>query len=481
MKMNEQINQRIKDVPVRKSHSQAIVVGGSLAGLLAARVLSEHFERVTVLERDSPADQPAPRKGVPQARHLHILLARGRLVLEQLFPGLVEELVGCGAPVADMGRDLAWLTPAGWGVRCNSGINIVGCSRDLLEWRVRQRLTAIGGVRFYGGCDVTGLSTDEGGTRINGVKARVQHRSDREILLPCDLAVDASGRGSHAPEWLTQLGYEPPDETVVNAHLGYTSRVYRRHPALIDCKGVYVQPAPPDYLRGGALFPIEGDRWILTLAGYGRDYPPTDETGFVEFARSLRTQRIYDAIRDAEPLSPIFAYRATENRLRHYELMSQAPDGIVVLGDAACAFNPVYAQGMSMAALGAATLDECLRDKRGGDLSGFGRRFQMRLSKVNSDPWRIATGEDLRVRGCEGGRPTRINQLLQRYFDGAVKLSTEDAQVRKLVLEVFNMLKPASRLFHPGLVTRILSRPLIRPFRTRFQAVRSKTIEQVRA
>jgi hypothetical protein len=242
--------------------------------------------------------------------------------------------------------------------------------------------------------------------------------------------------------------------------LGYASRVYRRHSALQDCQGVYVQPAPPYYTRGAALFPIEGDRWILTLAGYGRDYPTTDEPGFLEFARSLRSGRVYDAIKNAEPESQIFSYRATENRLRHYERVSRRPEGFVVLGDAACAFNPVYAQGVTMAALGAQTLDQCLkkqkRVRRNGDMTGLARRFQRKLAKVNSAPWMLATGEDFRVRGCDGHRPGHTDQLVRSYVDRVVALSTENARARRLLLQVFNMLKPPSALFHPGLVARVL-------------------------
>lgn len=449
--MNRHLSQ---NQPLRgRIDAQAVVVGGSLAGLLAARVLARHFSEVTILERDQLEAQPAARKGAPQARHLHVLLARGRLILEQLFPGLSSELISRGASVADMAADLAWLTPAGWGVRCHSGIEIIGCSRDLLEWSVRHRLLSIPGIRFVGGCDVIGLSVDPVSDRVTGLKIRTQSRDYIHELGDRSLVVDASGRGSRTPRWLERLGFQPPRETVVNAFLGYTSRVYRRHPGLVDCLGVYAQPAPPLDLRGGALFPIEGDRWILTLAGYGRDYPPTDEAGFVEFARSLRTSRIYDAIRDAEPLSPIFTYRATENVMRHYELMSRQPDGIVVLGDAACAFNPVYAQGMTMAALGAAALDQCLSNQQ-RDLTGFGLLFQKRQAKVNAAAWQMAISEDFRVPGCEGEGPDRFSQQIQRYVYQVVKLSTQHAGVRKSLLEVFNMLKPPSSLFHPRLVTK---------------------------
>lgn len=438
---------------------RAVVIGGGFAGLLAARVLADHFDHVIIVERDRLADQPSPRKGVPQARHLHVLLARGRLILEKLFPGLIAELVARGAPLADMAADLAWLTPGGWGYRCDSGISIIGCSRDLLDWSVRQRLLSFPSVTFFDECEVTGLSTDPEGTWVDGVKVRERTQDNREALLRCNLVVEATGRGSRLPEWLAQLGFEPPRETIVNAFLGYTSRVYRRHPALKNCQGVYVQPAPPDDTRGGALFPIEGDRWILTLAGYGRDYPPADEAGFLEFARSLRTSLIYAAIKDAEPVSPIFSYRATENRLRHFERMPARPEGFVALGDAACAFNPVYAQGITMSALAASILDECLRKyvsrRPGGDFKGFGQRFQERLAKTNKAPWMLATSEDFRVRGCEGKRPGGLSRVIQRYFDTVVQLSTETPEARRAVLEVFNMLKPPISLLHPGILLQV--------------------------
>ncbi len=465
------MNGKIRSVSGRNysresSGTHAAVIGGSMAGLLAARALCDHFESVTVIERDRFSERPTPRKGVPQARHLHALLNRGLRILNSFFPKLQDELTAQGSLVIDMAKDMTWLTPAGWGVNFDSDISIMGCSRDLLEWSVRQQLSAIPKVSFVDGCDVHGLVATDDGNGIRGV--RIQRRDElgaTEQTIESNLIVDASGRGSRTPQWLRELGYQAPEEIAIDASLGYASRVFRRTDKLPDGRyGAYIQPAPPHDSRGGVLFPVEGDRWILTLAGYGGDYPPTDEVAFMNFTRSLRSSILYDAIKDATPLSEIYSYRATENRWRCYEKLSRMPDGLIVLGDAACAFNPVYAQGMTAAALSALTLSECLADQtklhRDGSLAGFSFCFQKKLAKVNSAPWMLATSEDFRVRGVTGGTPDRITRLMQHYVDQVVVLSTESAAVRDGLLRVFNLLKGPQTLFHPQIVLRIVLRLL---------------------
>ena len=391
------------------------MVGGSMAGLLAARVLSDHFGRVTIIERDRFSEGPAPRRGVPQAHQLHVLLKRGKVILERHFPGLGEELIFAGAPVVDMANDLAWLTPAGWGTRFPSELVLIAFSRDLLDFSVRRRLAARGSVRFLEEHDVAGLLPGAGG--VAGV--RVRSRTSEEMRA--DLVVDAAGRGSRAPRWLEEVGYAPPEETAIDAHLGYASRLYGRPPNFrAGWQGVYVQVAPPDFTHGGVLFPIEGDRWMVTLVGGDRNYPPTDVAGFADFARSLRTPAIHEALEGAEPLTPVRRYRATENRRRHYERLSRMPDNFLITGDAACTFNPVYGQGMTTAALGAEALEACLLERgvaKGGVLTGLSKRFQGKLAKVNAAPWILATGEDYRYRGTEGGTPDRTTRFMHRYMD----------------------------------------------------------------
>jgi 2-polyprenyl-6-methoxyphenol hydroxylase-like FAD-dependent oxidoreductase len=221
-----------------------------------------------------------------------------------------------------------------------------------------------------------------------------------------------------------------------------------------------MQASPPIITRGGVLLPIEGNRWIMSLTGGGGDYPPTDEHGLADFVRSLPSLDIHNAVKAAKPLSPIFGYRATQNRWRHYETLSRWPDGLVVLGDAACTFNPVYGQGMTIAALAALVLQQCLRDQQNRErenaLTGLGRRFQKALAKINKGPWLLATGQDVRYPGVQGARPGFGMKLMHEYMDRVTAQATRHADVRQRFLEVLHMTKPISVLFRPDILFKVL-------------------------
>lgn len=342
---------------------------------------------------------------------------------------------------------------------------MLGFSRDLLDWIIRRRLATINNIRFVEGCDVMGLLSNTDGTCVAGVSVRSHQQSHSGICeeeqIQADLVVDASGRTSKAPQWLRALDYQPPQETVLNAFLGYTSRLYRLPTDFqSDWKVVYLQAAPPTRTRAAAFMPLEENRWILTVYGGDHDYPPTDEAGLLEFVRSMPCPAIYNAIKDAEPLSEIYSYRGTENRWRHYERLPRYLEGFLVLGDAACTFNPVYGQGMTTAVLGASTLDECLHQQQqyrpDGDLTGLAKRFQKKLAKINAIPWLLATSEDYRYRGTEGEPPSLLTQLMHRYMDRVVQLTTNHTDVRLALLEVMHMLKPPATLFQPRIVIPVL-------------------------
>ncbi len=440
----------------------AVVIGGSIAGLLASRVLAETSERVTLLERDRFPDSAVPRKGLPQAHHLHVLLARGRQALEELFPGIGEELAAAGAETIDAGQDIAWLTRSGWGARFRSEICSFACSRPLVDHLVRRRIGALGTITVRQASEVTGLVFADGSRRVAGVHVSRRDRSSpgREEIA-ADLVIDASGRTSRTPEWLKAAGFAAPEETVVDAHLGYASRLYRRPAAAAaDWKCLYVQAAPPERTRGGVAFAIEGNRWIVTLGGIGGDYPPTDEAGFRQFMGSLASRELADVVEHAEPLSPIAGFRATENRWRHYERLPSRPEGLLVLGDAACAFNPVYGQGMTMAALGALVLRQSLRGvSPARPPDGLATRFQGALARLNKAPWLLATSEDFRSPRLDGARPGLSSRLMHRYLDRLVAHTTRDQDLRKLFLGVLHMVRPSTMLFRPDTFAKVMLRP----------------------
>ena len=443
----------------------ALVIGGSMAGLLAARVLVEYFDRVTIVDRDHFPTDPAPRKGLPQARHVHLLLARGRDILERLFPGIEAELLAEDAQRLDVIADVRWRNPVGWAMRFRSGITTPACSRDLLDWAIRRRLAAYPQIRFCTASEVTGLRVSADKKTIIGVEIQARTPDATRSAMNADFTVDASGRSSKAPQWLQHLGYAPPAETVITAFIGYASRIYTQ-PSGVDWRGLLMQPVPPTHLRGGVIYPLEGKRCIVTLSGAGRDYPPTDETGFLAFAHSLRDPLLYDTICDLHPLSPIIGYRATENRLRHYERLTQQPDGFVLLGDSVCAFNPVYGQGMTAAAMGALTLAACLREQQhkhpNSPLTGIGKQFQRRLAAKNSVIWLLATGEDFRYSQTEGGQRTPLTKLAHRYIDLTIRRATHDPQLYTQLAEVIHLRQSPLALASPECIWRTL-RPIGRP------------------
>ncbi len=433
------------------NRDHAVVVGGSLAGLLAARVLTAHFDRVTLIERDRYPDDAEYRPGIPQSRHLHVLWTRGLELLELLFPGIENTLVGAGAQEIRVPADVLWLTSAGWRERFDV-TRLLTFGRPLIDWAVRGRLT---GVDIVHGREVAGPVPR--GRDVAGVELRSGD------VLDADLVVDATGRGSRAPAWLASLGYPAPRETLVDPLLGYASRRYAV-PSGFDegWKALYLQADPPATRRTGGLFPQEDGSWICSLSGAGRDYGPTGEEEFLAFAKGLRSPVLYDAIRDAEPLTPIHGFRRTANHRRHYERLPAWPRGFVVMGDAACAFNPIYGQGMSVAAISAMALDECLRVA--GD--GFERRFQRRVARSASGAWLVATGEDLRYRETEAARAGLRTRLVNAYVDRVVAAANVDRSVCAGLLDVLALKSAPVSLFSPTILARIAtnrSRPPVRP------------------
>jgi 2-polyprenyl-6-methoxyphenol hydroxylase-like FAD-dependent oxidoreductase len=435
----------------RQIGDRAVVLGAGMAGLLAARVLAEGYGQVTVIDRDELPDTAMHRRGVPHGRHLHALAARGQQALEELFPELTAELVAHGAPVGNLLTD-ARLYLSGHRLRqAPAGLVLLCASRPFLERHLRARLRALPNVVFLDRCDVVALATTPDGGRVTG--ARVLRRADgsAEELLAADLVVDATGRGSRTPAWLDALGYPRPERDQVRIGLGYATRIYRLPRAALDGDLAVLQAATPQHPRTGALQALEGDRWMLTLAGILGDHPPTDPGGFLAFARSLRFPDIYEAVRDAEPLDDPVGFRFPASARHRYELLDRFPDGLLVLGDAVASFNPIYGQGMSVAALEALSLRRHLQ--RG--IEPQPRRWFRDLARVVDVPWDMAAGGDLVFPDVQGRRTAKV-RLVSAYLARLHAAAAHDARLAIAFIRVAGLVAPPQSLLRPGIVLRVL-------------------------
>jgi 2-polyprenyl-6-methoxyphenol hydroxylase-like FAD-dependent oxidoreductase len=447
----------------------AIILGASIAGLWAARVVADHFDRVLVLDRDHLPEGPDPRPGVPQARQYHILLLRGLQLLRQLFPGAEEELIAAGAVPFDVTNDVKLQVRGRWLRQFPSGQCLLSCSRLLLEATLRRHLRQDPRIGFVEGVEVNGLVTDAAAATVMGVRV---HRRTVPVTTPHaaaglrdgdvlsgDFIIDALGRGSPTPEWLVTLGYPPPKESVVNSFLGYVTRRYRQpldfHPGW---RMLMITATPPHKPRGGMIFAEENNTWVVMMSGANKDYPPTDAGGFDAFARSLDPE-YYTALQAAEPLSKPLGYRRTESRWRHYENLEPWPERYVVLGDAFCGFNPIYGQGMTVAALSAVALGDELA-RAGAQLDGVAQRTERAVAKVTAGAWLLATGADLQWPETVGtaGNSGPADRLARWYLDRLLDTLAGDDHVRMAFNEVNQLIKPASSLFAPNIALRVLGR-----------------------
>jgi len=420
-------------------YAHAVVIGGSIAGLLAARVLSRYFEQVTVLERDTLSEQPVFRGGVPQAKHGHLLLAKGQQIVERLLPGIRGEFANADMPSIHWGKDSAVLTAGGWMKTVESGIHTQGCSRIWLEWAIRRQVACIPNVQIKDNCRVADLIGAAGAVR--GVRL-----SEGEELR-ADMVVDASGRASKTPQWLQSLGYATPPETNVNPFMSYATRWYRALPGfpwklLIS----HARPAEQNW-RNGGIVQVEDGQWMVILGGANKFPAPTNDAEFFDFARNLAAPQFLEALQNAEPISEIHRYQQTANRVRHYEKLPRLPDGLIVLGDAVCTFNPIYGQGMSVAALEAELLDHLLAERE--QLRDFAPLFQKALFKTVSWAWLMATGADLIYPNTEGDRPGWAARRAQRYIDTLTHIMPHDEGLTHTFLRIMHLLDAPTTLFKP--------------------------------
>jgi 2-polyprenyl-6-methoxyphenol hydroxylase-like FAD-dependent oxidoreductase len=430
----------------------AVVIGASIGGLLAARVLSDHFAHVTVIDRDELPVEAATRRAVPQGKHTHVLLSRGSEIMESLFPGLTRGVTAAGAPLGDVGTRLR-IYNDGYLMRRGgpAGMNMLFASRPLIEHEVRTRVAAIPHAEIHTNRHVVGLETTTGGGTVTGIRVSGTGERGPEETIEANLVVDASGRSSRSPAWLEDLGFAPPPEEEVRARIGYATRLYRRRPEDFDGDLVVLVSPVPGTPRGGLACANEGDRWTVTLVGYANDHPPTDPAGFAAFAASLVKPDLAEAITRMEPLTDIMSYRFQSSLRRRYERLRRFPDGYLVFGDALCSFNPIFGQGMTVAAIEAEALDRCL----GRGRHGLARRFFRHAATAIDNPWDIVVGSDLRFPEVEGRRTFQV-RLSNAYLSRLVRAAATDVPTGEAFKRVLSLYDPPQRLLRPSVAGRVL-------------------------
>ena len=431
-----------------QARRRAVVLGGSIGGSLAARVLAEFYSEVLVVDRDTVLGVQVARRGAPHAHHAHGLHARGHLILEELFPGLTDEIVATGALTTDLGR-IRWVFNGRRIKLTDTGLVTVAPSRPVLEHHVRTRVAALPNVTYLEEHDILRPITTTDRGRVTGVLVRRQ-ADDTELELDADLVVDSTGRGSRTPAWLEELGYERPAEDRMKIGLAYTTRHYTVDPSWFDGAQSIVPVASPAHPRGAFFGQLGGGRCVVSLTGILGDHPPTDPEGFLEFARTLPVPDVYDAIKDAPPLEEPVSFRFPASVRRRYERLTRFPDGLVVLGDAFCSFNPVYGQGMTVAALEVLALRKLLR---AGDV--VPAKFFQAIAKAIKAPWEISTGGDLAFPGVEGPRPAKV-KAANAYMARLQYAATKDARLTEAFMRVAGLIDRPEALFKPTTVARVL-------------------------
>ncbi|WP_207933955.1 FAD-dependent monooxygenase [Actinomadura sp. KC06] len=426
---------------------RAVVLGAGMAGLLAARVLAGACEQVTIVERDEPPGPGRPRKGVPQGRHAHMLMPRGQEILRDLFPGLEDELIDAGAVVADPSTEHRFNLGGHALCRVPRSDRAVQASRPLLEGAVRERVRALDGVVFAHGCDAVGLVAPDP-RRVTGVRIMRRVPGSAEEELPADLVVDATGRAARTRLWLESLGYDPAPREEIEVGVAYASRPVRLPLGSLPDKAVVVGPGP-GRPRGMALIAIEGDRHLLTVAGLDKGHrPPTDPEGFLAYMEGLAPPDVARAVRAAEPLGEISAHRYPSDLRHRYERLRRFPAGLLVTGDALCSFNPIYAQGMTVACLEAQVLARCLDDAGARDLT---RRYFRAVAKALDVPWRMAVAADLSMPEVPGRRGPAI-RLLNAYVGRVQAAAARDPEIAGRLVRVIGLLDPPTALMRPSVL-----------------------------
>jgi 2-polyprenyl-6-methoxyphenol hydroxylase-like FAD-dependent oxidoreductase len=424
----------------------AVVVGASMAGLLAGRVLADGYDRVTILDRDPLPDEPVARRGVPQATHAHVMLEPARAMLETLFPGYLDDLTDAGGITIDTARELEYHHDGGFVADGLDSVPMYCASRPLFEQLTRRHASETANVTLRPETHVTGLVSDEGAERVTGV----QYREDgSEATLSADLVVDARGRNSPVPAWLENHGYAKPETDTVSVDVGYATTRIERPPA--ETTTMLVGTSPPT-TQGGAVIPIEDDQWMVTLSGLHGEYPPTDPDGFMTCAELLPVSHVADILAANDRVAEIHPFRFPSSTRRRYDQLDAFPDGLLVTGDALASFNPVYGQGMSVSALDALQLHAALA----AGTEDLAARFFDRTADVIEPVWQLTVGSDFAHDATTGPKPPGTD-LFNRYMDRLIPTAHDNDYVAEELKRVIRLQQDPTKLLAPGVLARVLA------------------------
>jgi 2-polyprenyl-6-methoxyphenol hydroxylase-like FAD-dependent oxidoreductase len=430
--------------------NQAIVLGASMAGLLAARALAERFEQVVVIERDVLPPTGQHRHGVPHGRHVHGLHPRGREVLEELFPGFTATLTADGAVCGDALANARWQLSGHQLAQADIGLPALFASRPFLEGHLRDMVARLPGVRFLQDTAICGLTVTTDKRAVTGAEVRTAGEGS-SARIAARLVVDATGRGSRTPVWLGELGYPRPEQERVEIGLGYATRTYRLRPGALGGDRLILTAGTPANPRIAALAATEGGRHMLTIGGICGDYPPADPAGFDAFTATLPSADIAAAIAGAEPLDDPCSFRFPASVRHRYERLPGFPDGLLVIGDAVCSFNPIYGQGMTVAAAEAMILRDLLARQAVPDA----RRYFRAITAAINPPWDIAAGADLAFPQVPGSRPAKV-RLVNAYMPRLHAAAAHDEALAAALVRVIGLKDRPEGLLRPDRVLRVL-------------------------
>ncbi len=444
--------------------ARAVVLGASLAGLLAARVLAERFSEVVLLERDELPDGPAPRKGTPHAVHPHGLLARGREALEEIFPGFTQSLVERGAMLGDLQRDIAFDAGGQRFAVDVAGLPGLAVSRLAIEAELRARVLVLPNVRLVEDVDVLGLCFDAGSQRVTGARYALRAGDRRELQIDAALTLDCTGRASRTSEWLAAQGYPAPEQEKIQIGICYTSAYFERsgelsfggqiHKAAVISTVTNALPRPGVMIAQEPAEPGGVPRWVVGVGGYTGDHPAPTIAGLRERALAIGSPEMIKITQEGQRIGEVIRYHMPHSQRRRYERLARFPTGYLVMGDALTSFNPIYGQGMTVVACESLALRDAL-DK---GLERIAPRFFRAASRIVDIPWQLAAGGDLAIDAVPGPRPLPV-RLVNAYIARLYRVAPGDAVLSRAFLKVVHMLERPQTLFAPSILWRVLRGP----------------------